>query len=40
MAINNIGLNGSLYLGAQALNANQIAIQTTGNNIANINTPG
>jgi flagellar hook-associated protein 1 FlgK len=39
-AISNIGLNGSLYLGAQALSANQIAIQTTGNNISNINTPG
>ncbi|HEX4140649.1 MAG TPA: flagellar hook-associated protein FlgK [Candidatus Methylacidiphilales bacterium] len=40
MAVSNIGLNGSLYMGAQALGANQIAIQTTGNNIANINTPG
>ena len=39
-SISNIGLNGSLYMGAQALNANQIAIQTTVNNIANINTPG
>jgi flagellar hook-associated protein 1 len=35
-----IGLNASLLLGAQSLNAQQIAIQTTGNNISNINTPG
>jgi flagellar hook-associated protein 1 FlgK len=40
MAVNNIGLNGALWMASQALNANQIAIQTTGNNIANINTPG
>ena len=40
MSVANIGLNGSLYMGAQALSANQIAIQTTGNNISNVNTPG
>jgi flagellar hook-associated protein 1 FlgK len=40
MAVTNIGLNASLWMGSQALSANQVAIQTTGNNIANINTPG
>lgn len=35
-----IGLNGSLLLGAQALSAQRIAIETIGNNIANVNTPG
>ena len=40
MAVNSIGLNGALWMGSQALTANQIAIQTTGNNISNINTPG
>jgi flagellar hook-associated protein 1 FlgK len=40
MSVTSIGLNGALLMGSQALNANQIAIQTTGNNIANINTPG
>jgi flagellar hook-associated protein 1 FlgK len=40
MSVTNIGLNGALYMGAQALSANQIAIQTTGNNISNINTAG
>jgi flagellar hook-associated protein 1 FlgK len=40
MGVNSIGLNGALWMGSQALNANQIAIQTTGNNITNINTPG
>jgi len=40
MAVTNIGLNASLWMGSQALSANQTAIQTTGNNIANINTPG
>ena len=40
MSVANIGLNGSLYMGSQALQANQIAIQTTGNNIANLNTTG
>ncbi|MEI9998704.1 MAG: flagellar hook-associated protein FlgK [Verrucomicrobiota bacterium] len=40
MSVNNIGLNASLWMGSQALSANQIAIQTTGNNISNINTPG
>jgi flagellar hook-associated protein 1 FlgK len=38
--INTIGLNGSLLLGAQSLNAQQLAIETVGNNISNINTPG
>jgi flagellar hook-associated protein 1 FlgK len=41
MSITNpIGLNGALYMGAQALQANQVAIQTTGDNISNVNTPG
>jgi flagellar hook-associated protein 1 FlgK len=40
MSVNSIGLNGALWMGAQALNANQVAIQTTGNNISNLNTPG
>jgi flagellar hook-associated protein 1 FlgK len=40
MAVTSIGLNGALWMGSQALTANQIAIQTTGNNISNINTPG
>ena len=35
-----IGLNGSLLLGAQSLNAQQSAIATIGNNISNVNTPG
>jgi flagellar hook-associated protein 1 FlgK len=35
-----IGLNGSLLLGAQSLNNQRIAIETIGNNISNINTPG
>lgn len=39
-SLNGIGLNGSLLLGSQSLNTQQIAIQTIGNNIANINTPG
>jgi flagellar hook-associated protein 1 FlgK len=34
------GLNGSLYMGANSLNAQQLAIQTIGNNLSNINTPG
>jgi flagellar hook-associated protein 1 FlgK len=38
--MNGIGLNGSLLLGAQSLNAQQLAISTIGNNISNINTPG
>jgi flagellar hook-associated protein 1 FlgK len=38
--MNGIGLNGSLLMGAQSLNAQQIAISTVGNNISNINTPG
>ena len=38
--INGFGLNGSLLLGSQSLNTQQIAIETIGNNIANINTPG
>ena len=40
MSVQSLGLNGSLYMGAQALQANQIAIQTTGNNISNVNTTG
>jgi len=40
MAPNSIGLNASLYLGTQSLNAQQLAIETIGNNISNINTPG
>jgi flagellar hook-associated protein 1 FlgK len=40
MNVPNIGLNGALWMGSQALSASQVAIQTTGNNIANINTPG
>jgi flagellar hook-associated protein 1 FlgK len=31
---------GLLNVGAQALQANMVALQTTGNNIANVNTPG
>ena len=38
--MNSIGLNGSLILGSQSLNNQQIAISTIGNNISNINTPG
>jgi len=40
MSVQSLGLNGSLYMGAAALQANQVAIQTTGNNISNVNTPG
>lgn len=29
-----------LNVGSRALQANQVALQTTGNNIANVNTPG
>ena len=35
-----IGINGSLQLGVQSLNAQQTVINTIGNNIANVNTPG
>jgi flagellar hook-associated protein 1 FlgK len=38
--MNSIGLNGALLMGSQALNAQQIAVQTIGNNISNANTPG
>ena len=38
--MNNIGLNGSLFLGAQSLNTQQQAIQVIGNNLSNVNTPG
>jgi flagellar hook-associated protein 1 FlgK len=38
--MNGIGLNGSLYLGAQSLNTQQQAIQVIGNNVANVNTAG
>jgi flagellar hook-associated protein 1 FlgK len=40
MNTTNIGLNGSLLLGLQSMNAQQVAIQTVGNNISNVNTPG
>lgn len=33
-------MSGLLGVGARALQANQIALQTAGNNIANVNTPG
>jgi len=38
--MNSIGLNASLLMGSQSLNAQQQAIAATGNNISNINTPG
>ncbi|OYU43787.1 MAG: hypothetical protein CFE44_16490, partial [Burkholderiales bacterium PBB4] len=31
---------GILDIGTRALQANQVALQTTGNNIANVNTAG
>ena len=34
------GLNTSLLIGVQALDANQGALDATSNNIANVNTPG
>jgi flagellar hook-associated protein 1 FlgK len=34
------GLNTSLLIGVQALDANQGALEATSNNIANVNTPG
>jgi flagellar hook-associated protein 1 FlgK len=34
------GLNTALYMGVQALNATQAALDATSNNIANSNTPG
>ncbi|MGA3048011.1 MAG: flagellar hook-associated protein FlgK [Terracidiphilus sp.] len=34
------GLSSSLLIGVQALDANQAALDTTSNNIANVNTPG
>lgn len=37
---NSIGLNGSLLMGSQSLNTQRQAIETIGNNISNINTPG
>jgi flagellar hook-associated protein 1 FlgK len=40
MSINALGLNAGLLMGAQAMSTQQIAIETIGNNIANINTPG
>lgn len=33
-------MSGLLSVGSRALQANQIALQTAGNNIANVNTPG
>ena len=38
--MNSIGLNQSLLMGSQSLNAQQVAIATIGNNISNVNTPG
>lgn len=35
-----MGLTSSLYVGRSALSASQIALQVTGNNIANLATPG
>ena len=35
-----IGLNASLYIGRDALMTQQLAISVTGQNIANVNTPG
>ncbi len=35
-----MSLLGSIQLGSNALNANQIALQVVGQNIANANTPG
>ena len=35
-----MGLTSSLAIGRSALNASQVAIQVTGNNFANANTPG
>ena len=35
-----IGLNSVLSMGKGALFASQACIQTTGNNISNVNTPG
>jgi flagellar hook-associated protein 1 FlgK len=40
MSVPNIGLNGGLWMGAQSLTTQQLAIQTIGNNISNINPPG
>jgi len=40
MSIYSLGLNGALNMGAQALQAQQIAINVIGNNISNVNTPG
>ena len=39
-SVTSLGLNASLYMGSQALQADQVAIQTTGNNISNLNTTG
>ncbi len=33
-------MSGILNIGTRALMANQVALQTAGNNIANVNTPG
>ena len=33
-------MSGILNVGTRALQANQVALQTAGNNIANVNTPG
>ena len=38
--MNSLGLNGSLWMGAQSLNTQRTAIETIGNNISNVNTPG
>ena len=33
-------MSGIFNIGVRSLQANQAALQTTGNNIANVNTPG
>jgi flagellar hook-associated protein 1 FlgK len=40
MSVSSIGLGGSLLMGSQSLTNDQLAIQTIGDNISNINTPG
>jgi flagellar hook-associated protein 1 FlgK len=40
MSIYSLGLNGALNMGAQSLAAQQVAINTIGNNISNVNTVG
>ncbi|GIX07878.1 MAG: flagellar hook-associated protein 1 [Candidatus Poribacteria bacterium] len=38
--LNGLGLLNSLQIGRRAVNANQSALEVTGKNIANVNTPG